>query len=48
MSLYYTFDCSIYLFITAEYLVFTPEMYKRSVQLEYMLSAVVVSHTHMR
>ena len=48
MSLYYTFDCSIYLFVTAEYFVFTPEMNKWSVQLEYMLSAVVVSHIHVR
>jgi len=47
MSVYYTFDCSIYLFFTAEYFVFAPEMNKWSVQLEYMLSDVV-SHTHMR
>jgi hypothetical protein len=47
MSVYYTFDC-IYLFFTAEYFVFAPEMNKWSAQLEYMLSAVVVSHTRLR
>jgi len=47
MSVYYTFDCSIYLFFTAEYFVFAPEMNKWSVQLQYMLWDVV-SHTRMR
>jgi hypothetical protein len=48
MNVYYTFDCNIYLFFTAEYFVFAPEMNKWSVQLENVLSAAVVPHTRMR